>query len=63
VLQNVIDYLPRDLLSQMSFKPQQIVEFVWLDVACIDQRANELRSAAEIGRQAAIFNGAIQVFA
>lgn len=38
------------------------VEFVWLDVACIDQRSSELESAAEIGRQAAIFRGAHHVF-
>ncbi|KAH6997398.1 hypothetical protein EDB80DRAFT_727763 [Ilyonectria destructans] len=39
------------------------VEFLWLDVACIDQRGTEPRSAAEIGRQAAIFKGAQNVFA
>ena len=38
------------------------VEFLWLDVACIDQRSWESRSAAEIGRQAVIFNGARSVF-
>ncbi|KAK6209384.1 hypothetical protein LQW54_006372 [Pestalotiopsis sp. IQ-011] len=38
------------------------VEFVWLDVACIDQRSGEARSAAEIGRQALIFKNARQVF-
>lgn len=42
-----------------SFQP---VEFVWLDVACIDQREEETRSASEVGRQAQIFHGARQVF-
>ncbi|KAI0179929.1 hypothetical protein GGR52DRAFT_219447 [Hypoxylon sp. FL1284] len=39
------------------------VEFVWLDIACIDQRKDEPRSAAEVGRQALIFKGAMSVFA
>lgn len=39
----------------------EAVEFVWLDVACIDQRDNDPRSAAEIGRQADIFSGADHV--
>lgn len=34
------------------------VEFLWLDVACIDQRGNEPRSAAEVGRQGVIFKRA-----
>ncbi|KAF2729343.1 hypothetical protein EJ04DRAFT_580709 [Polyplosphaeria fusca] len=38
------------------------VDFLWLNVACIDQRPSELRAAAEIGRQAAIFKGANRVF-
>lgn len=37
------------------------IEFVWLDIACIDQR-NGPQKAAEIGRQAAIFKGAKNVF-
>ncbi|KAI1741057.1 hypothetical protein F4680DRAFT_79960 [Xylaria scruposa] len=37
-------------------------EFVWLDIACIDQRTHEPKSAAEVGRQAAIFRGASNVF-
>ena len=37
------------------------VEFVWLDIACIDQR-NGPQKAAEIGRQADIFKGAQNVF-
>lgn len=38
------------------------VEFIWLDVACIDQRAGEPSSDAEIGRQGLIFRGAQAVF-
>lgn len=38
------------------------VEFLWLDVACIDQRGNEPRSAAEVGRQGVIFKRAAFVF-
>lgn len=37
------------------------VEFLWLDVACIDQN-NGPQKMAEIGRQAAIFQGAHRVF-
>ncbi|KAF2739264.1 hypothetical protein EJ04DRAFT_573251 [Polyplosphaeria fusca] len=36
-------------------------EFLWLDVACIDQRDSEPRSAAEIGRQGVIFRNASHV--
>jgi hypothetical protein len=34
------------------------VDFLWLDVACIDQRPSNPRSMAEVGRQASIFKGA-----
>ena len=37
------------------------VHFVWLDIACIDQR-NGPQKAVEIGRQADIFKGAENVF-
>ena len=37
------------------------VEFVWLDVACIDQRDGPQKSF-EIGRQAGIFKGANRVY-
>lgn len=46
-----------------SSRPEPNIEFVWLDIACIDQRRMEPRSTAEIGRQAAIFRGARRVFA
>ncbi|KAK1828327.1 hypothetical protein QBC39DRAFT_155847 [Podospora conica] len=38
------------------------VDFVWLDIACIDQRWGEPTSAAELGRQAVIFKHAQNVF-
>ena len=38
------------------------VEFLWLDVACIDQAPDSREKALEIGRQAKIFRGASQVF-
>ena len=38
------------------------IDFVWLDVACIDQRENSAQGALEIGRQAKIFRGAEHVF-
>lgn len=37
-------------------------EFVWLDVACIDQTPGSPLKAQEIGRQAQIFRGAKRVF-
>ena len=37
------------------------VEFIWIDVACIDQRFNR-ESMLEIGRQAEIFRGAQYVY-
>ena len=36
-------------------------EFVWLDIACINQRPNHPQMAVEIGRQAKIFRGAKRV--
>lgn len=41
--------------------PLPNVQFVWIDIACIDQRPNNPDSASEIGRQALIFNGARHV--
>lgn len=38
------------------------VEFLWLDVACIDQRPDHPDMAAEIARQGDIFRGAQKVF-
>jgi hypothetical protein len=39
------------------------VEFIWIDIICIDQRGNSPTSASEIGRQALIFDGAKHVVA
>lgn len=39
----------------------EAVSFLWLDVACIDQRRN-IDSMKEIGRQAKIFTGALCVY-
>ncbi|CAD6584681.1 MAG: hypothetical protein ASARMPREDX12_001727 [Alectoria sarmentosa] len=38
------------------------VDFLWLDVACIDQSPESREKAQEIGRQAKIFRGATHVF-
>ncbi|KAK8133126.1 hypothetical protein PG999_001299 [Apiospora kogelbergensis] len=38
------------------------IEYLWLDMACIDQRGSNPKSAAEIGRQLPIFKNARQVF-
>ena len=45
-----------------SRSDEQDAEFLWLDVACIDQRWNSEDGALEVGRQAAIFRGADEVF-
>lgn len=42
-------------------KTEGKVDFLWLDVACIDQNHGP-QKLAEIGRQAAIFHGAHRVF-
>ncbi|KAI0454254.1 hypothetical protein F5B21DRAFT_476443 [Xylaria acuta] len=49
-------------IDYRNYKQFQPTEFIWLDIACIDQRSHVRRSAAEIGRQAQIFHGARQVF-
>lgn len=38
------------------------LEFIWLDVACINQNKGDTSGALEIGRQAKIFGGADRVF-
>lgn len=38
------------------------VEFVWLDIACIDQTPDSPENASEVGRQARIFRGASDIF-
>lgn len=49
-------------LAQSRNKTLETVDFIWIDIACIDQRANVPRSAAEIGRQAVIFDRVKHVF-
>ena len=64
---NLLDVLKRAtrpvniLGSHLSGLPD--VGFVWLDIACIDQRGDDPRSTAEVGRQFVIFKGARWVFA
>ncbi|KAJ1323429.1 HET domain-containing protein [Microdochium nivale] len=38
------------------------IEYVWLDIACIDQRITVSKSSAEIGRQAQIFGQASELY-
>lgn len=38
------------------------LEWVWIDVACIDQRKSSPEKASEVGRQAAIFRNATSAF-
>ncbi|KAI9370113.1 hypothetical protein BJX61DRAFT_544921 [Aspergillus egyptiacus] len=38
------------------------VDFIWLDVACINQTPGSVENAGEVGRQAKIFKGAGDVF-
>lgn len=38
------------------------IDYVWLDIACIDQRVWEPGSAAEVGRQGQIFGNASEVY-
>ncbi|KIW63922.1 hypothetical protein PV04_08886 [Phialophora macrospora] len=61
-LQTVIERASTFPLSTNSGVPRR-VEFVWLDIACIDQRDGSLKAASEMGRQAGIFRGASFVFA
>lgn len=44
------------------YKEYWAVDFVWLDIACIDQTPNSPEMAQEIGRQAKIFRGAADCF-
>jgi len=52
---NVIQKLPK-----LCDKP---IHFLWVDIACIDQREYSREKAMEIGRQGIIFRGAYRVFA
>ncbi|KAG8531428.1 uncharacterized protein KY384_003057 [Bacidia gigantensis] len=44
-----------------SENSSQLIHFVWIDIACIDQE-NEALKATEIGRQAAIFKNATHAY-
>lgn len=43
-------------------EPSTTIEYVWIDVACIDQTNGSAEMAVEIGRQAKIFKGATMAF-
>jgi hypothetical protein len=58
---SVVDFT-RVIKKAAIMDPNHPLEFVWLDVACIDQRESSLEMAVEVGRQAKIFKGAHQVF-
>ncbi|KAF1809214.1 hypothetical protein P152DRAFT_516830 [Eremomyces bilateralis CBS 781.70] len=61
---NLIRSLPSSHRKGMSGAYYDVpVEFVWLDVACIDQRNGSREKELEVGRQAAIFKGAHSVYA
>lgn len=53
-------FLRKQLSNTLDIR---LVEFVWLDMACIDQNPGSPDAAAEIGRQAKIFKGASHVYA
>ena len=63
VLKNMMTELHHDneCESNSHAKGEGKVEFVWVDIACIDQR-NGREKAREVGRQAKIFRGAHHVF-
>ena len=55
VLADTVDPYP-------SERDSCLIEFLWLDIACIDQTPGSREKAQEIGRQAKIFRGATRVF-
>lgn len=67
VLHNIVSLftvsaIPPSDDSGMREREVPLAEFVWLDVACIDQTPGSPMKAQEIGRQAKIFGGARHVF-
>lgn len=62
VIKKIMEPISSTEASSRDAKPS-LVEFLWLDIACIDQRAQSPDGAAEIGRQGDIFRGANRVFA
>jgi hypothetical protein len=62
-LNNALEYEEQDWSGQGS-EPQmktKRVDWLWLDIACIDQNDNGLKMQ-ELGKQAAIFRGATRVY-
>ncbi|KAJ4420986.1 hypothetical protein N0V82_004028 [Gnomoniopsis sp. IMI 355080] len=62
VIKSVVDFPQGQDTSSPKTMGTPGVEFLWLDVACIDQRPQSPDGAAEVGRQAEIFRGAKRVF-
>ncbi|KDN59747.1 hypothetical protein CSUB01_12231 [Colletotrichum sublineola] len=60
---SVIHSLSRPLGDHNMLPGVPEVDFIWLDIACIDQRDDQPESAAEVGRQADIFRRATRCFA
>ncbi|KAK2017024.1 hypothetical protein LZ32DRAFT_644778 [Colletotrichum eremochloae] len=60
---SVIRSLSRPLGDHNMLPGVPEVDFIWLDIACIDQRNGQPESAAEVGRQADIFRRATRCFA
>ena len=52
-----------DIITGWELDTKPEVEFVWVDVACLDQRMGESSANSEKGRQVAIFSKAIRTFA
>lgn len=61
VIKKIMQPISSAEASSRNTEPSH-VEFLWLDIACIDQRAHSPDGAAEIGRQGDIFRGANRVF-
>lgn len=49
-------------IAAQPYKQYPAVDFVWLDIACIDQTPGSPSNASEVGRQARIFRGACDSF-
>ncbi|KAH6685335.1 heterokaryon incompatibility protein-domain-containing protein [Plectosphaerella plurivora] len=60
-LRNVLESAPR-VFSESQDVPDALIEYAWLDVACINQTAGAVEMALEVGRQAKIFKGATMTF-
>lgn len=58
-VQNCLEVILEEASTRNS---STALEFVWLDIACIDQNPGSPDAASEIGRQAKIFSGACDVY-